>query len=109
MTSPPDPHDSHAPGQDDPTQEPDSPEDAELRARVERALDLTREFLTPEELDEQRRMLFSLARTSPGLSSWLRDQRPRAVPDESGLVQKKDEEAMRAAAARRAGGGGKRA
>lgn len=55
--------------------------DAAIRERVEKALDLTRDFLTPGELEEHRRMLTFLARTTPAR---LEDQRPRVVPDRSG-------------------------
>lgn len=110
MTDPPDPRETTAPTtaeDEDLSEIDDSPGDAELRARVEEALDLTRELLSPEDLEEQRRMLFSLARTHPRFSTWLSDQRPRAVPDRSGLVQKKEDAALRASIARRAAGGGK--
>jgi hypothetical protein len=84
-----------------------SAEDAELTGRVEKALALTRSFLTPEELDEHRRMLLSLARVHGKHSTWLSDQRPREVPDSSGFVQKKDDAALSASIARRAGGRGR--
>lgn len=83
----------------------EEPGEAERRARVEKALDTVRDILTPDELEEHRRMLLSLARTHPALSSWIEDQRPRAVPDESGTVQKRDSAALQAAAARRTGSG----
>ena len=82
--------------------------EAALRDLVERALDLTREFVAPEDLEEQRALLFSLARTHPRFSTWLQDQEPRKVPESSGVVEKKDEAALQAAAARRAGGRAKR-
>ena len=90
------------------TEDPDSmeePGETERRARVEKALDTVRDLLTPEELEEHRRMLLFLARTHPALSSWLDDQRPRATPNESGTVEKRDTAALQAAAARRTGSG----
>jgi hypothetical protein len=80
------------------------PGDTERRARVERALDTVRDLLSPDEIEEHRRMLLFLARTHPSLSTWIEDIRPRPVPDESGTVEKKDRAALKAAAARRASG-----
>jgi hypothetical protein len=74
--------------------------EARIRERVEKALALSRDFLTPEELEEHRRMLTFLARTNP---AWLEDQRPRAVPDHSGTAQKPGTEALLAAVPRRSG------
>ncbi len=88
----------------DESEEVEEPGDKELRARVERALDTVRELLSPEELEEHRRMLLFLSRTHPTLSTWIEDMRPRPVPDESGTVEKKDHIALQAAAARRASG-----
>lgn len=108
MTEPANPHPGEPPG-DDPLLDPGAEEDAALRARVLRALDLTRPYLTAEEAEEQEHMLLALARTDPRLSSRIEDARPRAVPDRSDVVPKKDDGALRAALARRAGGGGRRA
>lgn len=77
------------------------PSDEHIRERVEKALDLTRDFLTPEEVEEHRRMLMFLARTHPALSTWLADQRPRTVPDESGSTAKPGAAALMAAMSRR--------
>ncbi|MFO0590472.1 MAG: hypothetical protein U0441_23215 [Polyangiaceae bacterium] len=74
--------------------------DLELEARVERALLPYRSYLTDEEYAERRRMLLFLARTHPNLSTWIEDQRPRAVPDQSGTIVKKDTSALERAAAR---------
>lgn len=88
----------------DDSEELDEPGEQGRRARVERALDSVRELLSEEELAEHRRMLLFLARTHPKLSTWTEDTRPRAVPDQSGTVVKKEPGALQAAAARRAGG-----
>jgi len=76
--------------------------EAETRERIEKALDTVRDLLTPEELEDHRRMLTFLARTHPALSKWIEDERPRVVPDESGTTQKKDAAALEAAVQRRA-------
>lgn len=80
------------------------PTDTQIGERVEKALDLTRDFLTPEEVEQHRRMLTFLARTHPALSTWLSDQRPRTVPDESGSTEKPGAAALLAAMTRRTPG-----
>lgn len=85
----------------DDSQDRDDADDAGIRARVERALDLTRDFLTPEEVEEHRRMLTFLARTTPAR---LEAERPREVPDRSDTVQKPGAAALWAAMDRRSRG-----
>lgn len=65
-------------------------EEKELHERVDRAMGPLRGVPSPEEWDEQRRMLIFLARTHPRLSDWIERGRPRAVPDRSGTVAKQD-------------------
>lgn len=83
------------------------PPDSALEARVDRALLPYRAFLSDEEYAERRRMLLFLAKTHPNLSTWIEDQRPREVPDESGTVVRKDTDALERAAARLKARGGR--
>lgn len=78
----------------DDTEELEERMQARTRERVEKALDLLRDLSTPEELEEQRRMLTFLARTT---AARLEDQRPRVVPDRSGTEIKPGVAALLAA------------
>jgi hypothetical protein len=69
---------------------------AALLERVERALDLTRDFLTPEELEEHRRVLLSLARCHPRFLPRRADG-GAPPPGESGVVLRRDGAALEAA------------
>ncbi len=89
-----------------------------IDALVERALEPQRALLSPDEVEEHRRFLRSLAVTHPAFSSWLEAQRaasdappeppPRDTPDRSGIVARQDRQALEAAARRTANKGRRR-